>query len=275
MIITINGKTIGTDMVRNGYLLEPNVEGLELPQIRTSNQNYSGRDGGRVNAQYYAPRVITLNGSIRSDGSTSYETLRKDLQNALPIRQSLQLEIDTCADNKYYIDGYVIDFKSRFDSAVFGKFQITFMCNTHYFLSETLNTTTINRYTGDGGFILPVILPFVFGTGTGTYTVTNNGTEVVYPTIRFIGMADTPKLTKLNTGEFIEFNINMSPTDELVVDMLNRTAILNGSSILSLRTLDSSWFGLEVGDNLFRYDTDNGSDTGYVEMEWHDAILTI
>jgi len=252
----------------------PPIDGLEVPQIRTSRQNYSGRDGGRVNAQYYSPRLITFQGHVNEDTCQDHEQARIDLQKGFPIRALINLVITTPAGGTYVTDGYVLDLKMNFGANRYSQFKIDFLCRSAYFLSSTQNSLDIQRFTG-GGFILPVILPIIFAPGTGAVNASNNGTETVYPLIEIYGSATNPVVTHLGSGEVVAFNLTMADSDKIVVDMNERTATLNGSSVLSLRTSQSRWWGLNTGANIIRFDTDTSSDTGYARIIWRDSVLTI
>lgn len=252
----------------------PNIQGLEIPQIRTSRQNYSGRDGGRVNAQYYSPRLITFEGWVNEATCSDHEQARKDLQAGFPIRTLINLKITTPAGNVYVTDGNVLDIQMAYDSYKISRFKVDFLCRSSYFLSETLNILEVNKFRG-GGFILPVILPIIFAPGTGAVNAANNGTETVYPIIEIYGSATNPVVTHIPTGQSVGFNITLGDSDKIVVDMNERTATLNGGSALSLRTANSRWWGLDVGANMIRFDTGSGMDTGHANIVWRDSVLTI
>jgi hypothetical protein len=271
MIITINNLPIGQG---TDFAIASPVEGLEIPPIRTSSQNYSGRDGGRVNAQFYSQRLITINGFIIGDSCADYETARQTLQAALPIRTRLEIIIDTFVGTRYITYGNIIDFKFPIIGPKAGRYKIDIITENVYFLSEDAYSQVISKYVG-GGFVLETTLPILFEAGAGIGIVSNGGTEKVYPIIEIDDSADTPRVTNVDTGEFVEFNLAMSNGDKLIIDMDNRTATLNGGSVLSLRNPSSSWWGLSVGQNRIRFDTSNGSDTGTATIIWRDAVLTI
>lgn len=252
----------------------PPIEGLEIPQIRTSRQNYSGRDGGRVNAQYFSPRLISFQGHINEDTCQDHEQARKNLQAGFPIRTLINMQITTPAGDIYVTDGHVIDLKMDFQAKRYSQFKIDFLCRSSYFLSSSVNSLEVPRFQG-GGFILPVILPIIFAPGVGTTNAVNNGTETVYPVIKIEGSATDPVVTHVSTGQTVGFNITLAPTDKIVVDMNERTATLNGSSALSIRTPQSRWWGLDVGSNPIRFNTSSGTDTGTVRVIWRDSVLTI
>ena len=73
----------------------------------------------------------------------------------------------------------------------------------------------------------------------------------------------------------VEIDATTGVSDELVIDMLNRTVVLNGGSALSLRSADSDWWGLDVGLNYINYSSDDLSDTGVATISWRVAVRSI
>ena len=271
MNITINGLQLGAG---TPFQIEAPVEGLETPPIRTSQQNYSGRDGGIVNGQYYSPRLITISGFIIGGTCESHESARRDLQDALPIREDLDVTISTFSGIEYVTTVRVMDIKMPIIDPKGSKFKIDIFASDPNLYLSALNTVQIPIESG-GGFILPVVFPIVFASGSNPTIVNNTGSVVVYPIFTITGEALNPVITNVDTGEKIDMNLTMTGTDELIIDMLNRTITLNGSSVISYRTTDSDWFGLEVGNNRFSYSTDDLTDTGIAEISWRTAVTSI
>lgn len=270
MNIAINGLTIGND----SFKLSSPIDGLETPPIRTSNDNYSGRDGGIVTGQFYSPRLITLTGFISGGTASEHEAARRELQDALPIRQDLDVVITTFGGNQYITSVRVIDLKMPIVDPVASRFKIDLFASDPNLYTSDLQTLQVPIEAG-GGFILPVIFPIVFGAGSNPTIVTNNGTVIVYPVITITGEALNPIVTKTDTGEKVEMTLAMTGTDELIVDMLNRTVTLNGGSVISFRSSDSDWWGLDVGVNHITFETDDLTDTGICEISWRTAVVSV
>lgn len=51
MIISLNGYNLNDGTT--GAWLNTEIDGLEMPTIRTSTGNYAGRDGGYIGAQFF------------------------------------------------------------------------------------------------------------------------------------------------------------------------------------------------------------------------------
>lgn len=271
MNIEINGLILGAD---TDFKLESPIDGLGIPPIRTSSDNYSGRDGGVITGQFYSPRLITISGFINGGTCSQHESSRRELQNALPIRSDLEVEITTFSGLSYITTVRVLDVQMPIIDPIATKFKIDLFASDPNLYTSLLNSALIPIDTG-GGFILPVIFPIVFGAGASPTIVNNTGLVIVYPTLTINGEATNPMITKTETGEKIEMDLSMSTGDILIVNMLDRTITLNGSSVISFRTSDSDWFGLDVGVNHFTFETDDLTETGIASIAWRTAVVSI
>lgn len=271
MNILLNGLNIGFNTL---FQIESPVEGLETPQIRTSANNYSGRDGGQVSGQYYSPRLITISGFIIGGTCEQHELARRELQNAIPIRQDLPVQITTFSGLVVQTTARVTNITMPITGPKASRFKIDLYASDPNFYMAAEQSVQIPLEIG-GGFILPVILPITFDPGSSPVIINNTGDVIVYPVITILGETTNPVISKTNTGELVEIDVTTGVSDELVIDMLNRTVVLNGGSALSLRSADSDWWGLDVGLNYINYESDDLSDTGVATISWRVAVRSI
>ena len=138
-----------------------------------------------------------------------------------------------------------------------------------------VQTATVARTLDNGGYVTPYILPVVWDQGGQPTVVINSGNAIVYPTITIHDTAHDPIITNLATGQQFALSINTNDDDELVIDMLNRTVKLNGSDVIGNMVAGSTWWGLLVGNNSIRFDTDTALDNGYAEIEWRNGVTGI
>lgn len=235
------------------YRLLTPISGLFTPPIRTSNGNFSGRDGGWVSSQLYSPREIVLNASILKTCTNAYELLCA-LQNALPIRTSLPfLFTPTAMTEGYYADVFFMNMELDLDSATHYKMQITLLAPDPYFYlvdPSDMNlgwlSTSFSTIVG-GGYVTPYILPIIWG-ASGQPTIVNNSTNTdIYPQIVLTGQYTNPRIVNADTGDYIELTVSTSITDTIIIDSKEHTVTLNGGSILN--TMSGSWWPLAPGDN--------------------------
>jgi hypothetical protein len=277
MIVTLNGYTINNSGGPNAVYLEEDLLGLDLPAIRTSSGNYSGRDGGYIGGQLYSARDITLQGRIFSSNVATLETARKALQNAVK-GQGITMGVVTNAGAAYVIYCNLIDFempiKRQVSSAPF-KIELYASDPTIYDdATGTALTASISRIVS-GGYTYPVTYPVTYAGSTGPTTVTNSGDVAVYPTITLTGAATNPIITNRLTNEFIGLSLTTGPSDVIVIDMRQRTILLNGGSIFALQTASSTFWTLEPGGNPIALTTSNGSDTVTGVVSWRSGFMGI
>lgn len=275
MYFKINDLVLGSG---NGYHLDYPVVGLSKPNIRINTGNYSGRDGGYVSGQFYSPREIVINGFYIGGTCESAETLRSNLIDSLPIRQSLDVFITTFAGKQYYTEAYLADFKMDLIDMKSGRYQIV-LVSPDPFLYDAGDgidpesgyvISTIYKET-PGGYVTPYVLPVQWAAGIGSETVTNNGDVEVYPEIILTGQFTNPEILNVTTGKFIKLNMVTTIGDVIMIDIKNREITLNGSSVVGNKTTDSTWWTLALGDNDIVLSTDNGSDASTGIMRWRIA----
>ncbi len=262
-----------------GYYLQEPLSGLDIPPKRTTSFNYSGRDGGVVARQLYAMRPITVNGRIYGDTSTSYAEKRLALLSALSGKTPVTLTIVTYDGRSYQVEASVIDVQADIiNIKQMCVFKIEFLCPDPLIYDQTNGASfeaTLYKAIG-GGYEFPYILPVEWDAGGVPTNVINSGEATVYPTITFTGgTGENPIVTNTDTGEFIQVNVNISPGDVLIIDMKNKTVMLNGGNIRSLVEDGSTFWGLEPGGNLLTLETDNGGDDLTGVVEWRPGYLGI
>lgn len=272
--------TLSADHDSAPYIIQ-GVTGLGPADIRTSSFLFSGRSGGLVTDQQYGFRAVTINGKVgRNDGTREQHRIdRQEFLNALPIGATIPVYITVFDGETYRIDANVTDAKVEYaQRGYISDFLIQLTAGDPLFYSTAggdEQIAIVNRTVDNGGYVTPYVLPVEWSPGGQPTVVTNSGNAVVYPTITIHDETHDPVLTNEATGEQFSMNINTNDGDELVIDMLKRTVKLNGSDVIGNRIAGSVWFGLMVGDNAIRFDTDTGLDNGYAEVIWRNGVTGI
>jgi phage-related protein len=267
MNISVNNFDIGS--LSTNVDLKPGIQGLTIPSIRTATGDFSGKDGGWVSAQFYGKREIVIDGELQAKTRAASETLRADLQTALPIRTLLPVIVTTPNGDNYYTSAYVIDLKMAVESKFYAPFQLTLLAPDPYFYKVPTSSDTSEGWTeetldlsNDGGYETPYILPIVWSPGSTPVTINNPNVIEAYPQIILTGAFTNPRITNTTTGQYIELTASTVSGDEVIFDLYNRTVTLNGGSVLASLEAGSTWWPLETGDNLIELTTDSGSDDG-------------
>jgi hypothetical protein len=272
--------TLSADPNGGNFIIKK-VSGLGPADIRTSSFLFSGRSGGLVTDQQSGFRMVSIEGKIGEIGGNRVDHAadRQALLAALPIGTKIPVYITNFAGEQFRIDANVTDAKVEYSQGGYtSDYMIQLTAGDPLFYSVDggdVQSAVVNRTLENGGYVTPYILPVVWDQGGAPTIVTNNGNAIVYPVITIHNTAHDPVLTNQATGEQFAVSINTNDGDELVIDMLNRTVKLNGSDVIGNKVDGSVWFGLLIGNNPIRLDTDTVGDNGYAEVVWRNGVTGI
>lgn len=143
--------------------------------------------------------------------------------------------------------------------------------------SKTASTQSANFATTTGALIFSVAFPVIIGSTTFTVSSTaqNNGTTPGYPaSIVVHGPVNNPKVTNQATGEYIEVDVNLpSSSDVLTInydkDTLNMD--LNGTSELQNLSTTSTLFKIQPGENVISLTGTSVSTAAYAVVNYYDS----
>jgi hypothetical protein len=266
---------------QGGNFIITGVSGLGAADIRSSSFLYSGRSGGTITSQLYGFRQISITGKIgKVYGTREQHRLdRSAMLSAAPIDALIPVYITVFSGETYRVDCRVTDLKLEYlTGGYISEFLLQLTAPDPLFYSTDggdVQTATVNRTVDNGGYVTPYVLPVVWDAGGAPTIVSNSGNAIVYPVITIHDTAHDPIITNQATGEQFAVSINTVDGDELEIDMLNRTVKLNGSDVIGNMVAGSTWWGLLVGDNPIRYDTDTPTDNGYATIEWRNGVTGI
>lgn len=113
--------------------------------------------------------------------------------------------------------------------------------------------------------------------------VLNDGQESTGMMIRFraLGTLLNPSLINVNTYETLKINTTMLAGDVIEISTYERRkeVILNRNgqqfNIFNALDLSSTFLQLEIGDNLFRYDAEEGLDNLEVSMTFTPRLIGV
>lgn len=123
-----------------------------------------------------------------------------------------------------------------------------------YSLAETVVSTVI--YTTPGGRSYNRTYPWNYGVSgsIGTLSINNLGSINTPGILAVQGPVINPRVELLETGEALEFAIELTASDILTIDLSTRTVVLNGTaSRRGTLTADSTWFTFPPGVTTLRY----------------------
>lgn len=262
--------------VTNFFIIS--MTGLGIADIRTSSFVFSGRDGGLVTDQLSDFRNININGKIGSPTSAQHQADRAALIAALPVDETFPVYITLFDGTTYRVDCNLQKLTLDYNNGgLRSDFLIQLIAGDPLFYS----TDGGDEHTGNvarvaqGGYATPYILPVSWDSGSSPTIVTNAGDSVAYPVITLHDAAINPSITNQATDETFELTLTTVAGDVLVIDMANRTAKLNGASVLGNKTTNSIWWGLQPGDNPIVLDSDSAGDTVTAAVVWRNGVKGI
>lgn len=113
--------------------------------------------------------------------------------------------------------------------------------------------------------------------------VYNKGDTDIGFTIKFRarGTVVNPSVIDVNTQKFMKIQKTFEDGEEVVIDTVvgerKITGMLNGveSNYFKYKSLDSSWLDLKIGDNILRYDAEEGVDALEVYFYFYNRYLEV
>ena len=280
MIIKI-GDTI-TFGGNSKFQITPPLSGLTSPDIRTGDGLYAGVDGGYVSSQLYGFRDIVISGFYIGKTCQEADELRQQLMSELHIRYLYPIFITSFSGKHYFVEGYITDRRSDITNPTSGEFQITIHCPDPIIYDGGDGVASDSAWFEQtfykeqpGGFNIKYKVPVQWVGGQMATNIENLGTVAAYPIITLSGKFTNPKITNLTTNEFIELERTTTASDTIVIDMKERIITLNGVSIASSRTIDSSWWTLLQGNNKIVLETDSNSDNNFGTIKYKVGYLGV
>lgn len=275
MVFRIGDLQFGGD---SPYQIQKSISGLDSADLRLAGGNFSGRDGGYVSSQFYARRTITFNGFYIASTCEEADELRANLAKSLKIRKLLPLYIQTFSNKHYLAEVFLEDYRSNIVAPNHGEFQITFIAPDPFLYDAGDGADPFTGYLQalfykpeSGGYEIPYELPVEWAVGNTSTPINNEGSVAVYPQIVLENTYTNPIIHNATTGKFLALNVETEDGDKIIIDMKNREITLNGVSIAADRTIDSSWWALEPGNNYVILETDSTDDKNWGLIRWRQG----
>lgn len=218
----------------------------KVPLTRSvPNTKLRGRDGAvPVGGNSLEPREFTLEGTMQAPQGYSKSVARKklvqDVDELLGFVSNGPVEITRSGSDdrilKCQLTDQNLDWQNPYDWL---ELDLTFRADNPYFFSwrtAEQRAELVNEQT----FIVSTV----------------GGNALIYPDIRIIGrtaQSINPKITNLETGEYLAFSGPIPPQQVLVVDTGRSHATLNGAGVVSKLTPLPFHFPIHPGINRLKY----------------------
>lgn len=256
------------------------IDGLGPAAANINTTPMAGGDGSSFNSSSVNNRNIVLTIYILRN----VEENRLRLYRYFPTKKTVTLYFK--GDNRdVYISGYVEtcepDIFSRMESV-----RISIICEQPFFKNRNSSIYAFSLATKNIEF--PISIPesgIEFGTisNTSTIDVFNHGDHEtgVEINIEATGSVIAPKIINVSTNEIFQINFEMQSGDaiKITTGRGNKKVILTRggveTNLMNRITSDSTWFSLEVGDNVFSYTATTGSATMNVNFIMREEFVGI
>ena len=237
-----------------------NIQGLDTPDLRTTERDHEGVDGGFIDAEFEKMRTIVLEGQLISN----------DPESVMPFLDSLKAQwaVSNTAKTLYFgmpgVTDRVIFAKTlgvRYDVNQLwrtGACDVQFMCQAEDPRIYDNNLQVFNLAQGvaiTNGFSFNLSFDFGFGAPVdpNQTNVFNGGNRPTPAVITIPGPVTNPIIYNDTTSNTLQFEIVVASGDYLQIDLGYRTVKLNGSVSRRATLIEPDWFLLEEGDNFMRY----------------------
>jgi hypothetical protein len=239
------------------------VTGLDSAPFRESQRDHEGVDGSFMDAEFEQGRSLVLEGMAYCNDGTQVEAFLDDLKWNWAPQSNLV--------NFYYkapgVSERLLRVKPlgiRYDVETLrntGCTNIQFQAfaeDPRIYNSDLINVNLSQGVAVVSGIGFPLGFPFGFGdvASPESSNVQNLGNRPTPATITIPGPVTNPRIYNDTTGDQLSFNITLTATDTLVIDLYYKTVRLNGTANRRATLSSPGWFLLQVGDNFLRYRAD-------------------
>jgi hypothetical protein len=238
------------------------VQGLDSAELRTTERDHEGVDGGFLDAEFEKMRTIVLEGQIITNhvGTEAFLDTLKGEWCARRTVVPFYFQHPDIPERLVFVKPLGV----RYDIGELrrvGSVDVQFMCQAEdpRIYDSNLITLPINQgLTIMTGFGFPLGFPFGYGAPVDPTTTNaiNEGNRSTGAIITIPGPVTNPRIISTTSNAELHFIIELGASDYLEIDLYNRTVRLNGTASRRGTLLDPDWFMLEPGDNFLQYRAD-------------------
>ena len=254
------------------FLLE-SVEGRGGVEADVQTQTAPYQDGATYIDTLLSTRGLTLNVNIMADNRDELNSLRQSIGTVfnpkLGIGTLIYSNGATEREIEVVVDGSpafpVGDAKGRW----FQRTSINLVAPNPYWQDVAVENYKLEDFVGS--FKFKFRLPVKFSARGDSRVLFNKGDVPTPILVEFRGIAVNPKITNLETGEFIRVNRTIEQGYKLIIDTSfgqKRVEIVapdgTTSNAFHYIDLDSTFFSLDLGETRFGFITEGGNPEVYV-----------
>lgn len=267
------------DTTQDMFVDIDDVRGLDSAPFRQTERDHEGTDGSFMDAEYEKGRTIVLEGTAYARDHNNIEAFLDSLKsNWAPSRTLIPFYFQHPGVSVRHL--MVKPLGVKYNVAALRRTGLTdiqfqaFAEDPRIYGAE--NIIVIPQHTtSTEGFDLPLGFPFAFAAipqtpGTIINVQGNRPTPAIITIPSLAGASLwNPTIEHVESGNTLEFDIEIPSGTELVIDLQYRTVRLSGQNRRS-RLVEPNWFLLDPGQNTLRLyaTTSNGTMTVKYKPAW-------
>ena len=264
------GVVLNTDAVADAPFVDiTKVSGLDNSPYRITERDREGQDGGFVDAEFEKLRTIVLEGTVYSPQDQIAGYLDTIKANYAPVTSSqpLYLKAPNTSDRVVFCKSY----GARYDWDTAMRIgttpvQFTLVAEDPTIYDAVPTTISVGLPVEGAGRAYDKAYDYGYGAEStgGTIAFTNGGNKPATATITILGPIINPTVAHSVSGKQLRFNIELADGQALVIELRDRTVLLNGTANRRSSLINTSqWFMIEPGVNsLHLLGTDNSWSAG-------------
>ena len=283
----INNNNKSIELGNAAPFLVTTIDGLGSPQNEIYTQKSPYQDGVTATHSSLGPRNIVIEGKIIDSNRENRQAYRNKLLSIFNPKLDGKLIIDLGSAQRQ-IDCKVeqAPYFSSNSEQNYQNFSISLLAPNPYW--QDINTIKEEVAIWRGAFEFPLEIveegiEMGYRESSLIVNIFNKGDVACGMKILFKALATVvkPSLFNVNTREYFKINKTMQAGEVLTVTthFQNKRVELNANGVVSNAfnwiDLDSTFLQLEVGDNLFRYDADEGLDNLEVSIYYTPQYLGV
>lgn len=247
------------DEVSSLFVDVTRVIGFDSAPPRDTERDWEGNDGSFMDAEFEKGRSIILEGVVYATPATLESYLDDLKENWALSRTLVPLYFQPPGVNERLL--FVKPLGCRYDwtqDRRLAKTLIQFACfaeDPRIYDSTLIELPVALNSVSTTGFGFNLGFSFGFGTassGLGTNAEVLGNRETPFVAV-FTGPTTNPRIINDDTGDKMEFDINVLANEFLEVNTQYKTVRLNGITNRRNALINPSWFNLKKGDNHLRY----------------------
>lgn len=256
------------------------IEGIEAGEMELSTADNVLYDGSKIRNRRIKFRPITIECEYTGDDK---EAQRRFLAGFFNVHYDGILKIDYAGvkrETLYIVEGFRAKIENVYNPL---RFLVHLYCPVPFLLGNIIHSQEMADWVG--GLRFPLQLPMMFaGRSTRQSTIIRNDGDVPTPiTFEFLGPAVNPKVVKDDTGEYIQVNREIGEDEKLIVStgfgdkrvILKNRITGEETNAFGWIDLGSTFFQLDVGNNLISYSAESGQETAKVWIKWRNRYLGV